>query len=145
MKDELGFTLLELILTVSLMTILLVGSLGSISRSKQNEDLLSTVMKIVQFLQLAQERSITGAKDSSWKIILSESLVRLTDDAGNGQEFYQLPAGQKLQTGGVGEIGFIRPGGWAQECPNSCDFAVEINGSNSRYQFRVLPSGVVEY
>ena len=72
MRHNLGFTLLELILTVSVTTILLVGAVGSISRSKQSEDLLATVIKIVQYLQQAQERSITGRDDTSWKIILSE-------------------------------------------------------------------------
>ena len=145
MRPNLGFTLLELILTVSVTTILLVGAVGSISRSKQSEDLLATVIKIVQYLQQAQERSITGRDDTSWKIILSESTVRLTNAAGGEPEFYQLPAGQQLQTGGGEEINFRRPAGVAPEGPSGCNFKVVVSGAQAEYQFRVLPSGAVEY
>ena len=145
MKPSRGFTLLELVLAVGLTTVLAVVGIGSISRSKQREDLLSVVIRIVQTLQLAQERSMSGAKDTSWKVILGESMVQVSDISGNRQEFYQLPPGDRLMTGGVMEINFARPTGLAQECGSGCTFEVRSNNANVVYQFRILSSGVVEY
>ena len=145
MKSSRGLTLLELVIAVSLTTILAVAGLGSISRTKQREDLLAVVVKIVQLIEQAQERSIAGAGDKSWQVILTESMVRLADADGNGQEFYQLPSGHRLITGGVSQINFLRPSGLAQECPGGCYFELRVADANVVYQFRVLYSGAVEY
>ena len=145
MKSSRGLTLLELVLAVSLTTILAVAGLGSISRSKQREDLLAVVVKIVQMIEQAQERSLSGAQDKSWQVILSQSLVRLADADGNGQEFYQLPERHRLITGGINQINFLRGSGLAQECPGGCYFELKGANANVVYQFRVLYSGAVEY
>lgn len=145
MKQFSGFTLLELVLVVALTSILAIIGIVSVSRAKQQEDLLTTVAMIAQQIQLAKERSTTGYQDKSWQVELSPSAVTLSDESGMPEFTFQLPSSQRLIAGGVERISFSRPAGLAEDCPSGCALAVERSGGAAGYQFRVLYSGVVEY
>lgn len=143
MKSVFGFSLIELLITVSLVTVISVIGIASLSRSKQQEDLLSVVINIVQLIERAREQTITGTNDTSWQINLSDSQASLTDQTGTPTETYILPENINLNNNGFNSIHFLRPSGMANECLNYCE--LELNSGNSSYQFRVLYSGTVEY
>lgn len=138
-----GFTILELLIVIVLITIVGLGGAGVYGQVKQNEDMASAVMQVVQVINEARSRSVTGEDDRGWKVKIETDRVKLADEMGTTEEEYVLPVKYTLSP--AMEVEFDRVNGKVEACVAGCVFELkEVNGSLS-YQFRLLFSGIVEY
>lgn len=138
-----GFTILELLIVVVLITIVGVGGARVYGQVKQNEDMASAVMKVVQVINEARSRSVTGEDDKGWKVKIEADRVKLQDEVGVTEEEYVLPV--KYSLGPVMEVEFDRVNGVVEVCSSGCEFELREVRGNLNYQFRLLFSGIVEY
>ena len=139
-----GFTLIEIMVVIMLMVGITMAGVTGFSRVRLREEMLATVMQIVQLLTKAHANSVGGKDDLSWKVEFSLDKVELKDSLGGVEEEFRLPQRHMLFNP-VTEIVFQRGNGRAQECEAGCVIEVrEIEGGLS-HQIRVLFSGTVEY
>lgn len=68
MKTKFGFSLIEMIITMGILVMLTVGSLGIYSNYSKNVELDASVGSIISDLKSAQSKSINGQEDLKWGI-----------------------------------------------------------------------------
>jgi len=140
-----GFSLMEVLVAISLVGLMSVGSMIAYGRVRQQEELSSTVSQIAQLLNLARVRSVAGDNDSTWKVVLTSTVVFLQDDTNTTFEQYALPTGFNLDFGSITQVEFRRASGRVDVCEPGCILTVERTGSTDTHQLGILYTGVVEY
>lgn len=144
-----GFSLLELVIAVSILT--LVGALVLVSfiNSRNVRDLDSYGQNILSVLQLAQSRALAGEANTIWGVHLEQSQVVLFRDVyyfgGNFNEYYTLPNNLEIVSvalaGGGQEVIFNRLDGKTAE---SGSFVLRVKDSTSNtFPVTIDPSGKV--
>ena len=139
-----GFTLIEIIIAMSLALSLAAVGVLTFNRVKRSETLFSVVAQTVQVLGAARVKSLASEKDRAWKVVIDPSRVSLQDETGVIAEEYQLPTAYQL-AGPVNEVIFSRIDGRVAVCPNSCLFQINEAGGSLSHQFNILASGAIEY
>ncbi len=139
-----GFTLLEILIVISLMTLLGVMGMGVYGKVRQNEDIASVVIQVVHILNSARTRSVTGEKDMEYKVRVESDRVQVQDEVGEVVEEYVFPEKYTLNSPAT-ELVFGRIDGRVVGCESGCVLeVVEVDGGLN-YQIKLLFSGVVEY
>lgn len=139
-----GFSLLELLFVMVLVSVVGAMGVGVYGQVRQNEDMAAVVMQAVHLLNTARVKAVTGERDMKWKVRLETDRVKLQDEAGVTVEEYRLPVKYNL-FGPITELEFSRADGRVEMCETGCAFELRRIGGSLSYQFKVLFSGVVEY
>jgi len=139
-----GFSLLELLIVVSLTSLVGVMGMGIYGRVRQREEMTAEVSQVVHILNSGRVKSVTGEKDMTWRVRLETDRVKLQDENGLTVEEHRLAEKYSL-FGPMVEIIFNRADGRVEMCETGCVFELREGGGELNYQFRVLYSGVVEY
>lgn len=139
-----GFSLLELLFVMGLVSLVGAMGLGVYGQVRQNEDMAAAVMQAVHLLNTGRAKAVAGERDMIWKVRLETDRVRLQDEAGVTVEEYRLPAKYSL-FGPITELEFSRADGRVEMCETGCAFELRETEGSLSYQFKVLFSGVVEY
>jgi len=139
-----GFSLLELLFVMGLMSLVGAMGVGVYGQVRRNEDMTAVVMQAVHLLNTARVKSVAGEGDMTWKVRLETDRVKLQDEAGVTVEEYRLPVKYSL-FGPITELEFSRADGRVEMCETGCAFELRETEGSLSYQFKVLFSGVVEY
>ncbi len=139
-----GFSLLELLIVISLTSLVGVIGMGIYGRVRQREEMTAEVIQVVHILNSGRVKSVAGEKDMTWKVRLEADRVKLQNEIGLTVEEYRLAEKYSL-FGPMVEVIFNRADGRVEMCETGCVFELREGGGELSYQFRVLYSGVVEY
>jgi general secretion pathway protein H len=126
MRSQRGFTLLEIIITLTVITLVMAVAYPSLSRGTTTLSLRTTGRDILSILRYAREKAVT--EQAGIRVLLDQDKqsVMLINDADNSTRTYSLPEKVKIQTvvvdgvevdGGVSTVRFM---------PNGSSSAVEI-------------------
>ena len=136
--------MIEILVGLSLVVGLAMAGILNFSRVKRREGLQAVAFKMVELLEKARNKSLTGEGDTGWKVVVGQTSLSLQDTQDQVSENYNVTSGYEL-SGPVGEVIFQRVSGLVEECANECVFEVGETGGNLNYQIKVLSSGGVEY
>jgi len=76
---EKGFSILEILIILSLSTALVISGTLTFSKVKRSEELFSTTLHIVNLLEKARAKSIANEKDRAWKVVIIIDRASLQD------------------------------------------------------------------
>lgn len=144
-----GFTLLELLVSIGIIT--LIGALGLVSfiNSRNSRELITSAQNVLSVLRLAQSRALAGEDSSPWGVRLEQPQFILFRGAGfagsTSTKSYLLPSTLEIAnltlSGGGQEVVFNRLDGRTNQ-PGSFD--VRVRGSTSQiFSVTVDSSGKV--
>jgi general secretion pathway protein H len=92
-----GFTLLEVILVVIIISLVLAVSYPSLSRGSTALRLRTTGRDVVNTLRTAREKAVTEQKEMRVVTDRNAQKILLTDEFGEGARVYALPHGIKIE------------------------------------------------
>ena len=139
-----GFTILELLIVMTLAAVVAAMGMINFSRLKRQEDLPAIVVMAVQLAERARSGSVSGKDGRAWKVMINPGSVSLADDQNRIAETYQVPNGYSL-SGPVVEVEFGGIDGVVQSCVPECMFVAQETGGSLNHQWQILASGAVEY
>jgi len=156
-NPRMGFTLLELLISLGVITLIGATSLVSFINSRNARDLTTAGQNVLSILRLAQSKTIAGEDNSIWGVRLESSqfvLFRGTTFAGSpSTTAYLLPASLEIAninlSGGGQEVVFQRlTGATAQSGSSdirvkglpSQIFSITIDPSGKTYQTGTAPA-----
>ena len=125
--DKKGFTLLELVIVVAIMTTGATVGFLSLGRYSAKRNLDSTLNGVAAMLRDTQKRAMTQQGGSAWG-------VRFTNGAGNA-DVYQVFASSSYVTSTIKETGYLR---------NNVVFSEPFSGTSTDISFLQV-SGKVNY
>ena len=99
-SDQRGFTLLELIVAIFILSIILAVSLPSFSTLGENR-ITSDAKKLASILRYLNDSAITTKETLSFKVDLQNKTVRYLDPDGEKSERFDTISGVELQTKGM--------------------------------------------
>ena len=140
-----GFTTLEIMLVVALITIIASATVGIYFSAKRRSDLDVATNVTVQYLRRAQTFSQSGKEDSQWSIYITsdEVLLYKGDDYDlrdiNFDENYMFPA--SLTHTGLENISFTKIGG----IPSITGQVYLEDNSNNTSVISINSKGLVDY
>lgn len=135
--DKKGFTLLELIIVITILTIIAAGVSLSLNNARRRSDLDSSATVIVSSLRSTQSKALDGSDSKNWGVSFDSANGKssvITDDGIQKiviEENY-LPASIKLNAAslasGCNEIIFSKPRGeTTQDCAIRIEDAMDPN------------------
>ena len=114
-----GFTLLEIIITLVLVTLVLAVSFPTLSRSTASLSLRTTGRDILNTFRYAREKAVTEQTGMRITVDQESQTLRLTNDFGEGNREYIMPDTVRIQSvvlggnesdGGITTIRFLPNG-----------------------------------
>jgi prepilin-type N-terminal cleavage/methylation domain-containing protein len=126
MRSEKGFTLLEIIITLTVITLVLAVSYPSLSRGTTALSLRTTSRDILSILRYAREKAVTEQTEMRVVVDQDNQSVLMINDIENSTRTYSLPENVKIHGvvlegvrsgSGVSSVRFL---------PNGSSNAVEI-------------------
>jgi len=151
-----GFSLIEILITVAIITILAAGAMVSFNTSRNVRDLVTSSQDTLSVLRLAQSKTLAGENDSAWGVHLAAGQIILF----KGNTFagspltvvYPLPGSIEIATitlnGGGNDIIFKRVTGETDQTGTfvidvinapANSFPVTIDSSGKIYQTASFP------
>ena len=94
---EQGFTLLELLIVVLVITLALAVAYPSLSRGTSSIHLRSTARDVLNTFRYAREKAVTEQTGMRVTVDQAKQELVLTDDFGDGSRTYVLPKDVKIQ------------------------------------------------
>jgi prepilin-type N-terminal cleavage/methylation domain-containing protein len=92
-----GFTLVEVIITLLVITLVLAVSYPSLSRATTALSLRTTGRDILNTLRYARQKAVTEQTGMQVTVDRENQVVRLTNDLGEGNRVYILPDNVRIQ------------------------------------------------
>ena len=92
-----GFTLVEVIITLLIITLVLAVSYPSVSRATTSLSLRTTGRDILNTLRYARQKAVTEAMGMQVTVDRENQMLRLTNDLGEGNRVYILPDNVRIQ------------------------------------------------
>ena len=155
-----GFTLVEVLIAIAVITIL--GGIGVVSfnASRNVRDLTTSAQNMISIIRVAQSKTLAGENDSSWGVHLQTNQITLfagdTFAASTFTQAYALPPSIEITnialTGGGSDIIFQRVTGQTNQngtfaldviaSPSNL-FSVTIDSSGKIYQTTSFPGVAV--
>jgi len=139
-----GFTMMELLIVMGLVASVAMIGVVSVSRIKKSEDIATVAASVVNVLEEAHAKSLTGEKDRAWKVVMNAEAVTLQTEDGMGMESYNLPE-EYMLVGPLAEVVFGRVDGRVLGCEAGCMYEVRELYGSLIYQIQILYSGAIEY
>jgi prepilin-type N-terminal cleavage/methylation domain-containing protein len=139
-----GFTLIEVLLVISILGILAGLSIPFLINFKNSQDFDNTVDQMISVLRKAQEKSISAEKDSFWGVNFSQPfryiLFRENFNQNNPEnEIYEFSKNINLTTSGQ-EIKFLKLSGGIEE-----DFIIDLTTFNKKIRIIINREGKIDY
>ena len=139
-----GFTLIEFLLVISILGILAGLSIPFLINFKISQDLDNTVQEMISILKKAQEKSISGEKDSSWGVNFSQPfryiLFRENFIPNNPEnEIYEYSKNINLTSSGK-EIKFLKLSGEIEK-----EFVIDLTTVNKKIKIIINQQGTINY
>jgi general secretion pathway protein H len=94
---EQGFTLLELLIVVLVITLAMAVAYPSLSRGTSSIHLRSTARDVLNTFRYAREKAVTEQTGMRVAVDQAKQELVLTDDFGDGSRTYVLPKDVKIQ------------------------------------------------
>ena len=139
-----GFTFLEILVVMAMMATMGIAGVITYGRVQRQEEMTAVVVTVAEILARARVGSVSGDKDTSWRVDLLANKAELKDGLGNLVVQYSLPARYSLSSP-VSQVEFGRGDGRGAGCESGCLVTVSQLGGSLSQSFRILYSGVVEY
>jgi prepilin-type N-terminal cleavage/methylation domain-containing protein len=135
-----GFTLLELIIVLVVITLIMAVAYPSLSRSSSSIRLRSTGRDIMNTFRYAKEKAITEQIGMKVAVDREKQKLILTNDLGDGALTYQLPTDVRIERIALGGTEIVQDTGMiVRFLPNgSCDSAEVILQNDRGTWLRVL-------
>jgi len=121
-----GFTLVEVIITLLVVSLVMAISYPSLSRGTASLSLQTTGRDILNTLRHARQKAVTEQTGMKVTIDQEKQIVRLTDDFGEGDRVYILPDNVRIQRVGLGNGETFDGSSTVRFLPNGSSDTVEI-------------------
>jgi prepilin-type N-terminal cleavage/methylation domain-containing protein len=102
-KNKKGLSLIELILVISILTILILATDAAYSRFRSSGNINIATNAVVEALRYAQKKSQSGSFDSEWSVAFYSNRVEILKD-GVTNETNNLPKG--ISVSGLSQVDF---------------------------------------
>ncbi|MEJ2247593.1 MAG: GspH/FimT family pseudopilin [Acidobacteriota bacterium] len=145
-SSQKGFTLVEVIITLLVITLVLAVSYPSLSRGTASLSLRTTGRDILNTLRYARQKAVTEQTGMQVTVDRENQLVRMTNDLGEGNRVYILPDPVRIQRVVLGGTETFASTSTVRFLPNGSSDKVEIllesrNGSYLRIVSDPLTGG----
>jgi general secretion pathway protein H len=121
-----GFTLLEIIIVLLVITLILAVSYPSLSRGTAAISLRTTGRDILNTFRYAREKAVTRQSGMLVTVDRENQKLRLTDDLGEGNREYLLPDNVRIQSVLLGGAETDESSVTVRFLPNGSSDTVEI-------------------
>lgn len=144
-KMSKGFTLIEILLVITILAILAGLSVPFLITFKSSQDLDNTTEEIVSVLRKVQERSIAAEKDSIWGVDFSQPQKyilfqeNLTTPGIPEKEIYEYPKNIDLTTSG-NKVKFSKLSGGIDS-----EFIIDLTSFNKKRRIIINQEGAINY
>lgn len=155
-----GFTFVEVLITVAVITILGSIALVSFNASRNVRDLSTTEQNVLSVLRLAQSKTLAGENDSAWGVHLESNQITLfqgsTYASSPLKQTYALPDSVEvtgvLLNGGGSDVIFKRVTGETDQTGTftlnvianpSHSRSITVNGSGNVYETASFPAAII--
>ncbi len=125
-RSQKGFTLLEIIITLLVITLVLSISYPTLSRATASLSLRTTSRDILNTLRYAREQAVTEQIGIRVSVDQENQLLHLTDDFGDGNRRYLLPENVRIRSVYLGGTEPVDGVATIRFLPNGSSDAVEI-------------------
>jgi len=126
LNSQKGFTLLEIIITLTVITLVLAISYPSLSRATTSLSLRTTSRDILNTLRYAREKAVTEHTGMRVTVDQENQLLLLTDNFGEGNRRYLLPDTVRIRRVVLGGVASDEGISTVRFLPNGSSDTVEI-------------------
>ena len=126
MRSEKGFTLLEIIVTLTVIVLVVAVSYPSLSRATASLSLRTTGRDILNTMRYAREKAVTEQVGMRVTVDQDNQVLRLTNDYGDGNRQYLMPENVRIRSVFLGGIEFVSGSSTFRFLPNGSSDTVEI-------------------
>lgn len=140
MKKESGFTIIELLLVIVIVTIVGLSSAPFLSRFIVQNAVASTTNYLVSTLRKAQSYAMAGKDDSDWQVDIVTNEIRLVR-ASDGVVFDTKAVYPNVSVTGFTTITYSSPNG----LPDVAAESITIVGGNTTDTITTNSQGTINY